>query len=215
MIEHVTPKVRSRRFVLPACALVAVVVMTAGCGDGGPSQAQQAAAAAREAREAEDVRIREENRARAEAARLEALWRYQSATVGGAPQVTAAILSTGNVDTDGQGENPVQLVFRDHAEWGRSSYLVLQAGDFRCRPRCTVTVTADDGEPATMAARRPDTDDAIAMFIDDSAVLWRVTAGATEIRVEFPVVAGGTRTARFEVAALDESKMPGWSGGTE
>src|SRR5690606_25491525 len=140
-----------------------------------------------------------ENRARAEAARLEALWRYQSATVGGAPQVTAAILSTGNVDTDGQGEHPVQMVFRDHAGWGRSSYLVLQAGDFRCRPRCTVTVTADAGSPVEMAARRPETDEAIAMFIDDSAELWRLAAGAAEISIAFPVAAGGTRTARFEV----------------
>jgi hypothetical protein len=102
-------------------------------------------------------------------------------------------------------------VFRDHASWGRSSYLVLQAGDFDCSPRCTVTVGVDDGEPMRMAARRPNTDDAIAMFINDAAALWEATAGATRITIEFPVRAGGTRTATFDVAGLDESKLPGWS----
>lgn len=207
-------KVRPLKSVLPACVLLAAMSVHPACGDGGPSTAERAAAAAREA-EAAEARAREESRARAEDARLAALWAYQAATVGGGSQVTAAILSTGNVDTDGQGENPVQLVFRDHAEWGRSSYLVLQAGDFRCRPRCTVTVTADDGEPAAVAARRPDTDEAIAMFINDAAALWQLTAGATRISIEFPVTAGGTRTARFEVAGLDESKMPGWSASAE
>jgi hypothetical protein len=28
--------------------------------------------------------------------------------------------------------------------------------------------------------------------------------------VEFPVKAGGTRTAVFEVAGLDRTKLPGW-----
>lgn len=219
-------KVRSLKSVLPACVLLAAMSVHPACGDGGPSTAERAAAAAREA-EAAEARAREESRARAEDARLAALWAYQAATVGGGSQVTAAILSTGNVDTDGQdtssqpalgtgsGAKPVQLVFRDHASWGRSSYLVLQAGDFACRPRCTVTVTADDGEPAAMAARRPDTDEAIAMFINDAAALWQLTAGATRISIEFPVTAGGTRTARFEVAGLDESKMPGWSASAE
>ena len=66
-----------------------------------------------------------------------------------------------------------------------------------------------------MAARRPKTDEAIAMFINDAQVLWRLTAGATRISIEFPVKAGGTRTATFDVAGLDDSKMPGWGAGAE
>lgn len=205
--------VRSFKPVLSACVLAAFFIAPA-CGDRGPSAAERAAAAAREA-EAAEARAREESRARAEDSRLAALWLYQTATVGGGAQVTAAILSSGNVDVDGQGAKPVQLVFRDHAEWGRSSYLVLQAGDFACRPRCTVTLTADDRAPAEMTARRPDTDEAIAMFINDSASLWQTIAGADRISIEFPVAAGGTRTASFEVSGLDESKMPGWSTGAE
>ena len=143
------------------------------------------------------------------------LWRYQEATVGGGRQVTASILSIDNLDTDGKGAKPVQLVFRDHASWGRSSYLVLQAGDFDCAPRCMVNVTVDDLAPEKMAARRPKTDEAIAMFINDAAALWRLTSSARRISIEFPVKAGGTRTASFDVAGLDESKMPGWSAGAD
>jgi hypothetical protein len=53
------------------------------------------------------------------------------------------------------------------------------------------------------------------MFINDAAALWQLTAGAARISIEFPVKAGGTRTASFDVAGLDEAKMPGWSAGTE
>jgi hypothetical protein len=168
------------------------------------------AAAARAAEAAADAKARDDTRARLEAERLAGLWRYQEATVGGGAQVTAAIFAADGVDADGTGARPVQLVFRDHAKWGRSGYLVLQAGDFACRPRCTVEVTVDDRIPERMAAWRPTTDEAIALFIRDSAALWRLTAAASRLSIEFPVVAGGTRKASFEVGALDDSKMPGW-----
>lgn len=181
----------------------------AACRESGPSLAERAAAA-RAAEEAADARAREETRAKLEAQRIAALWRYQQATVGGGAQVTAAIFATDDVDADGQGPRPVQLVFRDHETWGRSGYLVLQAGDFACRPGCTVEVTMDEAAPARMAAWRPDTDEAIALFIRDTAKFWRLTGDASRLRITFPVRAGGTRTASFEVVGLDESKMPGW-----
>ena len=48
------------------------------------------------------------------------------------------------------------------------------------------------------------------MFVNDWRTLWRLTQGAKRIQIEFPVKAGGTRTASFDVAGLDRSKMPGW-----
>jgi hypothetical protein len=190
--------------------LVVGVVMWSACADREPTPAELAAADAREAERAAAAEARAQREARLEAERLAASWSYQQATVGGGRQVTAALRSANAVDTDGTGPRSVQLVFRDHAAWGRSSYLVLQSGDFACAPRCTVNVAADEAEPAPMVSRRPDTDEAIAMFINDARALWRLTAGATRITIEFPVKAGGTRTARFEVAGLDETKMPGW-----
>lgn len=101
------------------------------------------------------------------------------------------------------------LVFRDHPSWGRSSYVVLEAGAFDC-DRCTVTVTADEDAPTRIAAHRPRTNEAIALFIDDERTLWALTARAKQMRVEFPVKARGKRTASFEVGGLDVTKMPGW-----
>ena len=145
-----------------------------------------------------------------EDARTAALWSYQSENVKGGKQLSAAIYSKEAVDTDGSGANPVRLIFRDHPDWGTSSYLVLQAGDFDCYGGCRVKVKVDDAEPKSMSALRPDTDEATAMFINDEQGLWRMLDGATQVSVEFPVKAGGTRTAVFEVAGLDRSKLPGW-----
>lgn len=195
-------------FRLSPLALAGIVALSA-CTPPGPSEAELAAAAAREAELAAEARARTE---RLEGERLAALWTYNDVPVEKGRQVSAQIRSSNNVDTDGQGPKSVLLVFRDHAAWGRSSYLVLQGGDFDCSPRCTVSVVADDGAPVRMASRRPNTDEAIAMFINDWRALWRLTGGATRISIAFPVKAGGTRTAEFDVSGLDETKMPGWGG---
>ena len=187
-----------------------------GCGGGSPDTSALPAAQARASEEAEKAKAREEAAAAREAERLAALWTYGDIPAGKGRQLSATILSTDNIDTDGSGPHAVQLVFRDHPAWGRSSYLVLKAGDFDCYGSCTVKVTADDGAAQPMAARRPKTDEAIAMFINDWRTLWKVTAGAKRLRVEFPVKAGGTRTASFDVAGLDQTQMPGWTvAGTE
>ena len=146
-----------------------------------------------------------------EAARLEALWAYNAEPVKGGSQLSAAIFSKEGVDSDGSGAKPVRLIFRDHPSWGRSSYLVMQAGDFDCYGACRVSVTVDDAAPKRMAANRPDTDEAIAMFIDDEKALWRMIDGAKRLKVEYPVKAGGTRTVEFEVAGLDRGRLPAWN----
>ena len=87
---------------------------------------------------------------------------------------------------------------------------MLQAGDFDCYGGCRVKVKIDDGAPKAMAALRPDTDEATAMFINDERALWRMVRKAKTVAIEFPVKAGGTRSAVFEVAGLDGAKLPGW-----
>jgi hypothetical protein len=158
--------------------------------------AQHAEARAKAAQEAEDYR-------------LASLWSYQQIQVEGGQQRSASIAAKDPVDVDGSGAKPVQLIFREHPSWGRSSYLVLKAGDFDCYGGCRVQVTVD-GEPRRMAASRPRTDDAIAMFIEDERTLWRLVRDAQLLEIEFPVAAGGARTATFEVGGLDAAKMPGW-----
>lgn len=157
----------------------------------------------------------EEIKAKAEAVRedrrLAGLWSYDDVTVKKAgTQKTASIYAKERVDVDGSGSKPVRLIFRDHPEWGRSAYLVLEAGDFRCPGGCKVQVKADDAAARPMAATRPNTDEAIAMFIEDERRLWRTARKAKTIAIEFPVKAGGTRSAVFEVGGLDGASLPGW-----
>ncbi len=145
-----------------------------------------------------------------EQARMAALWAYQSVPAAGGEQLSAAIYARDDVDTDGSGPNRVRLIFRDHPEWGRSAYLTLQAGDFDCYGGCKVQVTVDDKPAKAMAASRPKTDEAIAMFIEDERALWRMTGGARTMKIEFPTKAVGKKIAVFEVGGLERDKLPGW-----
>lgn len=156
-----------------------------------------------------------EARAKAEAARedarMAALWSYNKEPVKGGSQLSAAIYASEDLDTDGSGAtHPVRLIFRDHPDWGRSAYLTLQAGDFDCYGGCRVQVAVDGGQAKPMAASRPDTDEAIAMFIEDERALWRTTRDAKTLSIEFPTKAAGRKTASFEVGGLDGSRLPGW-----
>lgn len=145
-----------------------------------------------------------------EAKRTAALWSYTTQDVKGGLQRSASIYAKDDVDVDGSGPTQVRLIFRDHPDWGRSSYLVLQAGDFNCYGGCKLPIKLD-GKPAkSLPGSRPDTDEAIAMFIEDERALWKMTKGAKTLEIEFPVKGLGKRSAVFEVAGLDPSRMPGW-----
>ncbi|KQY54950.1 hypothetical protein [Lysobacter sp. Root494] len=142
--------------------------------------------------------------------RMAALWEYQSVPVKGGNQLSAAIYSKKPIDTGFGTPYPVRLIFRDHPSWGRSSYLVLENGDFDCYGGCKVQVTLDNKAPKAMAASRPKTDEAIAMFIEDERALWRMAGSAKTMTIEFPVKMGGKRSALFEVGGLDKGKLPKW-----
>jgi hypothetical protein len=157
----------------------------------------------------------DEVRAKAEAAqqakRLAALWSYGDEPVGkDGHQLSAALYSQEPVDTDGSGARPVRLIFRDHPEWGRSSYLVLEAGDFDCYSGCILKVIAD-GKRHALPGSRPKTDEAIAMFIDDHEALWKLAKASKQLSIEFPTKHVGKKTAEFEVGGLDAGKLPKWN----
>lgn len=166
------------------------------------------AAAARIKPRLEEIRAKAE--AEAQQRRLAALWSYGEEPVKGGTQLSAAIYSQEPVDTDGGGAHPVRLIFRDHPEWGRSSYLVLEAGDFDCYKGCKLKVTVD-GKVHTLPGSRPKTDDAIAMFVEDWKGLWKLAKGGKQLSIEFPTNTVGKRTAEFEVGGLDPSKLPKWN----
>ncbi|AXK73454.1 hypothetical protein DWG18_14985 [Lysobacter sp. TY2-98] len=144
----------------------------------------------------------------AESARLKGLWTYQTTPVGKGKQLNASVYSKNAIDT-GAAQTHVRLIFRDHPSWGRSSYLVLENGDFDCYSGCTLKMKVD-GKPRTMAGSRPKTDEAIAMFIKDQRALWRTVRSAKTIEITVPLKGAAPQTAVFEVGGLDPSSMPGW-----
>jgi hypothetical protein len=181
-----------------------------GYGDMLQMEHPQSAAAKRIDAQLADVRAR--LAAEDDKRRMAALWAYQDEPVKGGHQLSAAMYSKDRVDTDGSGTKyPVRLIFRDHPSWGKSSYLVLEKGDFNCYSGCKVQVQVDDNAAKPMAASRPKTDEAIAMFIEDERALWRLAKGAKRLSITFPVKAGGTRTAVFETGGLDTTKLPRWN----
>lgn len=166
-------------------------------------------AAARIRPQLEDVTARDEAAGRQR--RLAALWSYGDEPVGkNGHQLSAAIYSQEPVDTDGSGAHPVRLIFRDHPGWGRSAYLVLEAGDFDCYKGCRLKVVAD-GKTLTLPGSRPDTDEAIAMFIDDHKALWKLAKTSRQLSIEFPTKAVGKKTAEYETGGLDPAKLPKWN----
>ncbi len=148
--------------------------------------------------------------AQREETRLAALWNYGDEAVGKGHQLSASIYSKEEVDTDGGGKHPVRLIFRDHPEWGRSAYLVLQAGDFDCYKGCKLKVTVD-GKQHSLPGSRPNTDEAIAMFIVDNKALWKLAQTGRRMTIEFPTKQLGRRSASFEVGGLNPSKLPRWN----
>ena len=166
------------------------------------------AAAARIKPKLEEIKAKAE--AEQQGQRLAALWSYGDEPVKqGGRQLSAAIYSQEPVDTDGSEARPVRLIFRDHPDWGRSAYLVLQAGDFDCYKGCKLKVTVD-GKVHTLPGSRPKTDEAIAMFIDDHKRLWKLAKSGKQLSIEFPTRTVGKRTAEFEVGGLDAAKLPKW-----
>ena len=147
-------------------------------------------------------------RARAQR-RLENLWDYQDIAAGKGRQISASMMSKDRIDMD-EGPSTVQVIFRDHPEWGRSSYLILQRGDFNCYSGCRLKLNVD-GKARTLAGSRPKTDEAIAMFIEDEKALWRIFKTAKEVTIEFPVKPSGTRITTFETGGLDPARLPKWN----
>lgn len=154
--------------------------------------------------------------AKREADRLSSLWTYAQVPVAadkgkpGGTQYSAMIDGKDNVDVDGSGPRTVQLVFRDHPQWKRSAYLVLQNGDFAkaCYTACNVKVKTDDGKRVSMAAYRPDTKEAIAMFIKDDKALWKLARNNKSIEIEFATRDLGAKKVLFETGGVNAANMP-------
>ncbi len=164
------------------------------------------AAARAAARSLDDVRTRAQQADEAE--RLAGLWSYSTVPAGRGEQRAAMITAQSAVAT-GAGAGMLQLVFRDHPVWGRNAYLVLDRGGFACTARCRVQVAVDGAAARTLTAYKPTSHEAIALFIEDSAGLWRMARAAKTLVITFPTTAG-PRSGTFETGGLRAAALPGW-----
>ena len=140
--------------------------------------------------------------------RTASLWDYQRNPEKTGEQITAAIYSKDKVDTP-DGRSSVLLIFRDHPEWGSSAYVILDRADFDCWKGCKLKVTADEKD-FTIPGQRPDTKEAISMFINDQPKLWKLFKDARVVKIDLPIKGSGMHTATFESGGLDPTRMPNW-----
>lgn len=140
--------------------------------------------------------------------RLEAMWDYQRNPEKTGEQITAAMYSKDKVDTP-DGRSSVLLIFRDHPEWGNSAYVILDRADFDCWKGCKLKVTADEKD-TFIPGQRPDTKEAISMFINDQPKLWKLFKDSRVVKIELPIKGSGMHTATFETGGLDPARMPNW-----
>jgi hypothetical protein len=133
--------------------------------------------------------------------RLAALWLYQSGTMDGGAQNTATIAPTVPAG------NPIRLILRKHADWGRSVYLYGVEPGFTCAADCRVSVKFDDAPPQKLRASLPPTGEP-AMFVEDDEIFLTKMAKAKDVAIEATPKGKAPVSLRFEVGGYDAAKWP-------
>lgn len=143
-----------------------------------------------------------------EVRRLQGLWDYQTVSVEGGVQRSAAIRSRTVPAEEGQPapQADAQLVLRDHPAWGRSAYLLLAQSRFECGTPCAVTIRFDSGDPLPFAAKQADSGQGPALFIEDEQGFVSRLAQSQKIRIELPKGSGLVASVSFDVAGYDAAR---------
>ena len=139
--------------------------------------------------------------ARAEHAKLAALWLYQTENLDGL-QYTATIYSSRPSGLD----NRVQLVLRRHVGWPQSAYLYGHGRGFVCRQVCDLAMQVD-GRRELWKAYLPSTGEP-AMFIRDDQRFIAMLSKAQLIEMDVITKDHGPETLQFRVGGYDASKFP-------
>jgi hypothetical protein len=136
--------------------------------------------------------------------RLRGLWDYQAIAAGGGTQRSASVFSrTADAGEDQPAPIPdAQLVLRDHPQWGRSAYLLLQASKFNCGKPCTLQLSFDGAAPETWAGKQADSGKGPALFIEDEARFIKALEAARQLRVTLPKDSGSIGSLVFEVGGF-------------
>ena len=151
--------------------------------------------------------VRDAAEAVRETRRLQKLWDYQDNAVGAGVQHSATMFSrVPDLGEDAPAAIPdAQLVLRDHPDWGRSVYLLLQQKKFDCGKPCTLQLSFDDGPLETWPGKQADSGKGPALFIEDEPRFLKALPDAKSLRIVLPGT-GSIRTLNFEVAGFDSTR---------
>ena len=139
--------------------------------------------------------------ARAEHAKLAALWLYQTENQDGL-QYTATIYSSRPSGLDSR----VQLVLRRHADWPQSVYLYGHGRGFVCKQVCDLAMQVD-GRREVWKAYLPATGEP-AMFIRNDQRFIAMLPKTKLIEMDVVTKDHGPETLQFRVGGYDASKFP-------
>jgi hypothetical protein len=145
-----------------------------------------------------------------ETRRLAKLWSYTAVPEAGGTQYAAAISSKDPLKSapDPKAAERIQLVLRQHPQWGQNVYLLLDNATFDCRKGCaTLAVRFDDAAVQRMKATIPPTGEP-ALFIDDDKAFIAKMGKARTVSIDATIKGEGTKTFVFEVGGFDPSSLP-------
>jgi hypothetical protein len=143
-----------------------------------------------------------------DARRLQKLWDYQANEVGKGVQKSATIFSrVPDLGEDAPAATPdAQLVLRDHPDWGRSVYLLLQDAKFNCPRPCTLQLAFDDAPLETWKGKQADSGHGPALFIEDEARFVKALPDAKLLKIVLPKNSGRLGSLTFEVGGFDATR---------
>jgi len=140
--------------------------------------------------------------------RLQKLWDYQANDVGKGVQKSATVFSrVPDLGEDAPAATPdAQLVLRDHPDWGRSVYLLLQDAKFSCPKPCTLQLAFDDAPLETWPGKQADSGHGPALFIEDEPRFVKLLPDAKTLKIVLPKNSGRLSTLSFEVGGYDPTR---------
>lgn len=153
-------------------------------------------AAARVQQSIAETRAKSADNARAH--RLAGLWNYTATAAAGGTQYAAAIATQTAIAANAR----LRLVLRQHPQWGRSVYLLLDNASFDCKSGCaTLAVSFDGAKAQRMKATIPPTGEP-ALFIDDDKAFIAKMEKAQTVAIDVKLKGEEDRTATFEVGGF-------------
>ncbi len=151
------------------------------------------------------AQTRTKSAANADAHRLAGLWSYTVTAEDGGTQYAAVIASRKPLKL---ANARLRLVLRQHPQWGRSVYLLLDNARFDCKGGCaTLPVSFDGAKPLRMKATIPPTGEP-ALFVDDDTGFIAKLEKAKTVAVGVNVKGAGAFDAEFEVGGFDPARLP-------